>query len=289
MKKYMMCIASYSDYRKDFYQNFTKPNNLDYCLKHNIEYIDFTENIEPIRGNYVWVKPYILDDLLNNKFKDGDLIICIDADIAIANHKIEFTLNDGKSYGYAIDSANTHNMGFYIVRNNSWSRNMIKLMIDDERYEHYIDKETVHERFKTKSSFWRGYNEQASWYSMAGIKRHSDISFWDLENYGWNSDCDDWTVYDVNELKDNVQLFDSKYNATELGFETHGTFNINKVKYFEVINRHFAGSQDWNSSWLNTNKFKLTLYFFNPVRVVKFLIDKYGPRLAGKIRKIVSN
>ena len=30
MKKYMMCIASYSDYRKDFYQNFTKPNNLDY-------------------------------------------------------------------------------------------------------------------------------------------------------------------------------------------------------------------------------------------------------------------
>ena len=39
---------------KNFYQNFKhhkKPNNLEYCLKHNIEYIDFTENIEPIRGN----------------------------------------------------------------------------------------------------------------------------------------------------------------------------------------------------------------------------------------------
>ena len=85
-----------------FLSKFYKTKQFRLLLKHNIEYIDFTENIEPIRGNYVWVKPYILDDLLNNKFKDGDLIICIDADIAIANHKIEFTLNDGKSYGYTI-------------------------------------------------------------------------------------------------------------------------------------------------------------------------------------------
>ena len=164
---------------------------------------------------------------------------------------------------------------------------MIELTIDNDRYEHYIKQKSYHERFKSESIFWDELVDQASWYSLAGIKRHSDISFWDLENYGWNSECDEWTIYTVNELIENVQLFESKYNVTELGLETHGTFNINKVKFYNVVNRHFAGNQKWNPVWLNTNLFKITIYFLNPMRLVKFINNKYKPRVIGKIRKVL--
>ena len=124
MKKYMLCIASYNDYRQEFYEKIVKPNNQKYCLKYNIEYIDFTENVRPIRENYIWVKTFKLSEL-QKQLNENDLIISIDADIAIFDHSVEFKLERNKSFGYSIDSANTHNMGFHIVRNNTFSVNLI--------------------------------------------------------------------------------------------------------------------------------------------------------------------
>ena len=286
MKKYMLVVAGYSGEKKEIFKKFSE-NNSKYCNLHNIEYIEYSKNVTPIRGKYNWVKPFVANDLLNNKLEENDLLICIDADIAISKFDTEFELDQAKSFGYAIDSANTHNTGFYIIRNNEWSRNMIRLTVDEDRYNHYIKKESIHERFKTKSVFWDELVDQASWYSLAGIKRHSDISFWNLENYGWNSECDEWTVYSVEELNDNVQLFDTSFNVTELSFETEGSFNINSVNYANVINRHFAGNQNWNTVWLNTNLAKISIYYFNPIRLFNYFYKKYRPKIIGKFRKIL--
>ena len=286
MNKFMLVVAGYEGEKKKKFNSFSK-NNQKYCDKYNIEYIEHSRNVKPIRGKFNWVKPFFVNDLLNNKLKENDILICLDADLAICNFDQEFDLDYGKSFGYAIDSANTHNTGFYIIRNNSWSRKMISLTIDEERYKYYINKKTYHERFKNHSVFWDDLVDQASWYSLAGIKRHSDISFWELKNYGWNSDCDEKTIYDVKDLEENVQLFDSRYNVTEISLETDGTFNINKVAYYKVINRHFAGNQKWNTVWLNPSFLKISLYYLNPFRVIKFLYIKNMPKFIGKFNKII--
>ena len=100
MKKFMLCIASYNDYRKEFYEKIIRPNNLKYCLKHNIEYIDFTEGVSPIRNNFIWVKTFKISQLLKT-MNENDLLISIDADIAIFDHEVEFNLSQGKSFSYS--------------------------------------------------------------------------------------------------------------------------------------------------------------------------------------------
>ena len=62
----MLCIASYNDYRQEYYEKYIKPNKLRYCLNHDIEYIDFTEDIYPIRDNYIWVKSFKIAELLKD-------------------------------------------------------------------------------------------------------------------------------------------------------------------------------------------------------------------------------
>ena len=79
-------------------------------------FIDFTEDIHPIRDNYIWVKSFKIAELLKD-LDENDILISIDADIAIFNNNVEFNIEEKKSFAYSIDTANTHNMGFHIIRN----------------------------------------------------------------------------------------------------------------------------------------------------------------------------
>ena len=283
----MLCIASYNDYRKEFYEKIIRPNNLKYCLKHNIEYIDFTEGVSPIRNNFIWVKTFKISQLLET-INENDLLISIDADIAIFDHEVEFNLSQGKSFSYSIDSANTHNMGFHLLKNNQFSQNLIRELIDENRYQKYINNQEILNNGETLSEFWKGFADQASWYSLAGIKRHSDTPFWELEGFGWNSRIDENTFFSKEDLYKNIELLPSRYNVTELWGETEGTYNINNVSYRKVINRHFAGQQKFKKIWYRNSKLLLHVYFWNPIRFLKLIYKNYFYRIIGKLKSILA-
>lgn len=246
-----MVIASYSDWRQEFFETYMSPRNKEYCKIHNFEYIEITDKLEPVRGKLGWIKAFKVKELINNTFNDGDILTCLDADMAIVKTDMLYVPEEGKSFAYSIDSGNTHCMGSYSVRVNDWTRKLFDLITDEERYQSLKDHQTIHERFGTYSSFWEIFYDQASWYSLAGIKRHSDIPFWDLPNSGWHTDKNGWTIYSLEELYNNVQLLPTEWNVTEVPGESGCHFLINRVNNSDVIIRHFAGGQEWRSEWFN--------------------------------------
>ena len=58
-----------------------------------------------------YISLLFISDTLDDKYKD-------------------FIPPEDKSFTYSIDTANTHNMGLYSLRNNEWTRNLFKLIID---------------------------------------------------------------------------------------------------------------------------------------------------------------
>ena len=40
MKKYLMVIARYKDWRQEFFDTYMSPRNKEYCELHNFEYIE---------------------------------------------------------------------------------------------------------------------------------------------------------------------------------------------------------------------------------------------------------
>jgi len=251
--KYLFVLAAYSDYRQQIFDDIISPRNKEYCNNNGFKYIEIRKehNPVPFRGNYTWNKFKVVQDLMKSgTLKDNDIIINMDADMFItrgiqANHGLEPLPQ--YSFSYAIDSGNTHCMGWFCVRVNDWSRLLIDNILSEERYQKLKDKISIHERFKTYSSFWNEFREQASWYSLAGIKRHSDKSFLLYPNYGFHSEVTEDTVYSVDELRDNTYVFPPIYNVTEWEGESGCQFNINKVPKKDVIIRHFAGGQDWRN------------------------------------------
>lgn len=256
MKKILFVIAKYNDNRQKIFEEIISPRNKSYCDKHGFKYIEIKNDIslQTFRNNPTWWKFTIVKELLiNNKVKDGDIISHIDADMYFV--KDDSCLQTPKSFSYAIDSGNTHCMGWYSLRINEWSRNLVDNILSEERYKKLNDKISIHDRFKTYSSFWQEFREQASWYSLAGIKRHSDKSFWEYSNYGFHSEYTEDVIYSLEELKENVHIFPTEYNVTEWVGESSCEFNINnKIKKENAVLRHFAGGQDWNSvrNWINT-------------------------------------
>ena len=160
---------------------------------------------------------------------ENDILISIDADIAIFNNNVEFNIEEKKSFAYSIDTANTHNMGFHIIRNNEFSKNLIKELISEDRYNKNINDSKIIHKSESTSLFWKQFADQASWYSLAGIKRHSDIPFWNIDNFGWHSDINEDTFFTKSQLYDNVQLLSSNFNVTELKGETEGTYNLSLI------------------------------------------------------------
>ena len=268
-KKYLMVIANYPDERQDFFEKYMSPRNKEYSRMHNYEYLEYKEDLKLFRDNPTWWKFTVVRDLINSGvLKENDTISHLDADMCIVKPEYEFSTN--KSFTYVIDSGNTHCMGCYSMKINEWSKNAIDMILNDDRYNKLLNKKSEHEHFPNAPTFWEQFREQASWYSLAGIKRHSDVPFWELKDFGWHSSKDEDTYYSVDDLYKNVEILPTKWNVTELRGESHMLFNINEINYKDVIIRHFASRQPWRKEWFsntNTLKFKILHTFpFNYFR-----------------------
>ena len=254
MKKILFVIAKYNDDRQKIFDEIISPRNKKYAEKHNFKYIEIKNEhtISLYRNNPTWWKFTIVKDLIdNNKVSDGDIIAHIDADMYFV--KDDVSIETPKSFSYAIDSGNTHCMGWYSIKVNDWSKKLIENILSQERYDKLSNKISIHERFQTHSSFWHEFREQASWYSLAGIKRHSDKSFWDYPNNGYHSEYNENVIYSLEDLNNNVHIFPTGFNVTEWEGESSCQFDINKTPKENVVIRHFAGGQDWKNvkNWLN--------------------------------------
>lgn len=244
MKKYLLVFASYPEKRQKFFLEHMSKRNKEYCKTHNTEYIEITDKLLPYRDNLTWLKFKKVKDMIDDGFlKENDILVHMDADMLFMRTDIEFPCD--KSFSYSIDSGNSHCMGCYSIRINEWSSNMIDLILDEDRYNELKYRVTVHEAFGYANSFWSEFREQASWYSLAGIKRHSWVPFTELPDYGWHSDKDEYTVYSLQDLHKNVQILPATWNVTEMPGESNCRFNINKVDKEDVIIRHYAGGQLW--------------------------------------------
>tara|TARA_R100000278_G_scaffold120673_1_gene103341 strand:+ start:929 stop:1678 length:750 start_codon:yes stop_codon:yes gene_type:complete len=249
MKKVLLVFGSYTDHRQQFFEKYMSPRNREYADKHGFEYLEIKENLYKYRNSYTWLKFTIIEQMIDEGYvTDGDIVTHLDADMCIANIDISYETN--KSFSYAIDSGNTHCMGNYSIRINNWSRQMIKNILSDERYEYFKDKVYYHP-FVSNYNFWGWFREQASWYSLAGISPHCEESFWNLPNYGWHSDKTEWTEYSLDELHEHVEVLPTAWNVTEMEGESNCQFLINKVNRDDVIIRHFAGGQQWRKEWFN--------------------------------------
>lgn len=254
MNKYLLVIARYKDQRQDFFEKYISPLNQKYCDKWGFKYLEIKNDVDlPVyRGNPTWWKFTILRDMINSgELKDGDIFTHWDADMVIVDLEKEYTCN--KSFAYSIDSGNSHCMGNYSIKINDWSKKMVDLILDEQRYRTLNERVTRHEAFGHYSSFWHEFREQASWYSLAGIKRHSWVPFTELSDYGWHSDKNEFTYYTLEELYENVEILPAEWNVTEMEGETSGQFNINKSKREDVIIRHFAGGQPWRVEWIKNH------------------------------------
>ena len=249
-----MVIAQYDDDRQQFFETYMSPRNKEYCKIHGYEYLEITQGCNPFREisnkGRNWLKFVFVQEMINSGLlKDGDVINHIDADMVV--HKIDHPIPSNKSYTYSIDSGNTHNTGLFSIKVNDWSKRMVDMILDQDRFNSLNDVVSLHEHFGFVNSFWHDFREQASWYSLCGIKRHSNIPFYNMAHYGWHSAKDDWTVYSIEELYKNVEILPTCWNVTEMPEESGCVFNINKVNREDVIIRHFAGGQPWRKEWFN--------------------------------------
>jgi hypothetical protein len=252
MKKYLIVVAAYNDWRQDFYEKYTRNNNKKYCLKHNFEYIEYGHTEKPFRGSFVWNKFYNIQQMVKNEFlKEGDIVTQIDADMAIVDHSVPF--QTCKSFAYAIDSCNTHCMGAYTLSLNDWSYDLIENILSEKRYQKLNDKITTGSMGE-QSSFWHIFTEQASWYSLAGIQRHSWTPFILMKHWGWHSSVDEDTIYSLQELYHNVEILPSVWNVTHVPSEDgEDKFYMIPTRSIDTVIRHFAGGRKWRKEYFNEN------------------------------------
>ena len=244
MKKILLVIANYRDNRQSLFDEKISPINKRYCDKHNFEYV-VSSGIETGRDSPIWQKFFSVRQFLEEgSLHDGDKITVLDADMVFAADHEPY--ESDKSFSYAIDNGNTHCMGNYTIKINEWSRNMISLMLDEERHQRYKNRE-----------IWGRWAEQASWYFLCGIKEHSWVPFLELPDYGWHSNEDIEPTFSIGELYENVEIRSPAWNTTLLEEEADDPissslqkYNIVKSKKEDTIIRHFAGGQPWRKEYL---------------------------------------
>lgn len=280
-----MVIANYPDERQDFFEKYMSPRNKHYARIHNFEYLEFKDEFPIFRENPTWWKFTIVKDLINaNVLKENDIISHLDADMCVV--KPEFELTTNKSFTYVIDSGNTHCMGCYSMRINEWSKNTIDMILDEIRFKKLVEVKSKHDFFGYTNSFIEEFREQAAWYYLAGIKRHSDIPFWEIENFGWHSSKDEFTYFSLDDLYKNVEILPTKWNVTEMLGESHMMFDINKTHYKDVIIRHFASKQPWRKEWFfDTNKLIFRLLHTFPINYLRKYIETYLRQIKRKFFK----
>ena len=100
-------------------------------------------------------------------------------------------------------------------------------------------------------------NDQQMYFVCAGIKIHSWQSYFEQKDLGFHSYVTDFTVFNLDELKQHVQVLPTEWNTTELLEETgnngiRGRYDINHTTRDKVIMRHFSGNQPWRyQEWEN--------------------------------------
>ena len=246
--KVFFVIASYDDYRQSHFEEFHSPRNRQYCDYHKFNYIeikDFSEIPDNCKTRpVVWYRWFLIKHWLDMGFlNDGDIVSHIDADICIVNGETAFKPSKDKSFAYAIDSCNTHCMGAFSLRINNWTRGLIDNMLDEKRWL----------KFKN-TPFWQTFHEQACWYSLAGIigtfAHPTQPSWATVEHLGWNSTTDSDPVYSLNELYSNVEILPVEWNVTDWNRSSvYFRFPTKTNREEDVIFRHFAGRQRWDSKW----------------------------------------
>lgn len=240
MKKILLQVANYKDYRLEYFQKFQSKTK-KFAAKHNYEYILFDKDLN--YRNYSWQKIYYAHLLISDhKLKDGDQVFCLDADSCFYSISEDFPCV--KNFNYAIDNGNTHCMGIWSMKICDWTKTLITNLLDEKRYEKYKNTE-----------LWSTWSEQGSWYTITGLPRHSWINYMSLINYGWHHNINEDTVYSIEELISNIHLLSPIWNTTLLedDYDTiplvAQQYNIIKSKKIETRIRHFAGQQ-WRLDYL---------------------------------------
>ena len=250
MRKFLFVIVNYSDWRQEIYEKNSRPKNKRYCHKHGFEYIEFSENSNANRSSLTrsWNKFGKVRELIENgTAKEGDIVTNLDADVCVVNEDIPLISN--KSFTYAIDSCNTHCMGLYSLKINDWSVGMLDMILSEERYLKFKDHKTIGSMGEM-SSFWEIFGEQASWYSLAGIQRHSWTPFLLMPHYGWHSEANEDTVYSLEELYKNVEVLDPNWNVTHIPEEDgDDRFYMLPTRKEDTIMRHWAGGRKWRPDY----------------------------------------
>lgn len=248
MKHLLFQIAEYHDYRQQVYNNILSPRHKQYCDLHDIEYRSFLKKPDTGRPNPIWGKLFKMRELMKD-LQEDDVITVLDADMMIVDLNINLVPEDGKSMCYAIDNGNTHCQGLYSYRINDWSRKVVDRLLDETRYQkfgHFPE--------------WNEWAEQASWYFLTGVPRHSWTPFWLMPNFGFhNHDYGDDLRLTLDEIFDNVQLLPAEYNTTILEEEQEGAasslqrYRINSSRREDTKLRHWAGGQRWSPEWYLEN------------------------------------
>jgi len=239
MKTVLVCFAAYTGEKKDFFEKYTEPRFKKYAEYHGWEtkiVKDYSE-YELTRQHPTWMSWLIINDMIQKgELEDGDHVMSIDADICVYDITKPFITN--RSFAYAIDSCNTHCMGAYTIKVNKWSRKMISSMLDMDMY------------LKLKDTpIWKMWNDQAAWYTLAGVKRHSWKPFNLMENQGWHSNVTDDTRLSLEELHEHVEILPVEWNVTHVAGEGFNEYFINPSHRKDTIFRHFAGGPAWDEKY----------------------------------------
>lgn len=243
MKKVMVCYANYSGEKKQFFDTLTEANFSEYCGRNKLEfYMVKDKSKHSIDRHPTWMSWKIIDDLIESDYlQEGDKVFSLDADTCIVDMNADLTSE--KSFSYAIDSCNTHYMGFYSITVDEWSRQLVKNVLNEMIYKKLKD-----------TPIWKMWNDQASVYELFGIKRHSWVPFSLLDNYGWHSATSPDTKYSLAELHEHVQILPTEYNVTFVAGEGFNEYFINPTRGKDTIIRHFAGSPKWDESYFGEVK-----------------------------------
>lgn len=252
MKKIFFVIADYPDKRQDFFLKWMSPRNKEYAKFHNFEYIEYLnlprdKDGKFFRNNPTWLKFKIVKDLIDSgKLVYGDIVSHIDADICVFNSSKSFETT--KSFGYAIDSCNTHCMGAYTLKVNDWSIEMINTILSDDLYEKCKDEE-----------HWKAFREQAAWYTMTGIVPHSWQPFNEMQNNGFHSKSTKNLKYSLEDLEKNVEVFPTEWNVTHVAGEGFNDYFMIPTHRKDTIFRHFAGGGLWDEAYFTNSRSEATL------------------------------
>lgn len=240
-KKILLQTANYPDNRQQTFENLCMPNTKKYAERHGYQYVILNEK-QPFR-NQSWNKFFFLkNEISNGNLKDNDLVLFIDADTYIIKHDEDYP--SSKNFVYSIDNGNSHCLGIWSLTICDWTKQLIDNILDENLYNQCKHIE-----------WWMIFSDQAAWYSLAGIPRHSWSSFFEMPHCGWNQTNDPelakFVKYSIKELEENVLILDPSWNTTLLEEEFDVTpdylkrYNIVKSKKIDTKIRHFAGGQPW--------------------------------------------